>query len=474
MITTAMTESVRRLLVALMVAMVAFLSMGLSVSPFVGAAPAHAGGIGGATGGTGEETGGTSVGGGGSGGTPVDIGGLVQVGDLGNVAGYKHYRYGYNVSGCKSGATAKWDWMNRKVVNGRYVDSYSHTGCDYKKEYEIRIYDNLCVNSAKITIDQMRPVAKQLLNSTQKTAWGRGNYTVAGCDSSRSAKLSANLTPEAFGQYRSRGETRLDVLWIKEYLNADIATGRVKAPTVHSHSYYKTVGTFENYATKNCAGWHDRLTSFEGGISACAGVVPPTQPPTSATPPQTNTPIYTCEVPGAAKIDGKSGLVELLRNGDDYDIKWASRTPTLIGDVENVVGKSTRYEIWNAPHQERNGRPYTGNLFELETGKKDVLGGEWKPDAKGFGKTKELAGIQAGSTLRTYWTTVRDRPMTAQAVWTFEATFKTPSVRITGVDPATGKFTTEKVMVKQRATAECRSGALQMSVMKTMLDDIKG
>lgn len=468
------TLFVKALMAILLTASIAFGSV----------APAHAEGIGGDTKASGDSTGSGSgdvigVGSppGGSVPDPGSWGGLTDFDSLRGNAVIWNYDY-RPTDKCSQGVVEK----HVLKPDGRTYEITQRSCIGGDLAYEIRLYKNYCVASSTVSIERMRPDMKELFNQTRSTRWGGGDRTIAGCDASSKISFGKMLFPLGIGHYRSEGGSQLDLLYVKHYTEKT-ADGRTLKDEFHSWKPAKKVNTFTNYATLRCINgdpdWVDSLVSYQGEDSCGGDLAKLTEPPTSSTPSATPpAALAQCKVPGLATLRGRSGLVDLMRDGSDHSIRWTGGkgVPTITGKgVTNVKGVSTRFEVFNAPSLARTGINFVGNSFELETTKgKDLLREEWKADSKGYGETPETSGILTDSSVRFYKSVDRGKPTVINPVWTFSAMVETPTISIKDIDPITGKVTTEKVLVKKQTEVECRGGAIQANVLKTMNDSIKG
>ena len=429
-------------------------------------ATANSGGtIGGSTGGVTEDVGSGTIGSGGvSGGGMPDFGNLGNVGSIGNVPWYDYYSA--ETKGCAEGAVGTKTRFTRKVVSGKYVDTPGKRECIFPAKYVIEAYKSLCVDTARIKIEQIAPTRRVLFDSAAKTTWGKGERTVAACQASAKLEFTKTAHAQRIGQYKSTGSTSLDILYVKHYLSAD-RSGRVPPDSFHSKRFAKRVNGFERFGTLSCSGWKDELAPFN---TSCSPELP-TTPPKHGSPVPSDAAMR-CTVPGVKpSIDGVStSTVDLLRDGGSHALSWGQ--PSITGKgISNVRPKSTQFLIWGAPEAEGSA---TENAFDLRSGGVNLTSGKLKEDATtGRIATRKVGGVQTKADVKVYRSTARHHPMKISALWTWTADVTSQSVIFSGFDTATGAVQTQKVPVTRKGQeVTCSATSPGLNALKSMNDTL--
>lgn len=303
-----------------------------------------------------------------------------------------------------------------------------------------------CIRTSTAHIDRVYPARNRVQSVTQNTAYA-SNPTLSNCLNSEQW-ITVNAVPNLYGHWSATGSTTGDRCAWRVYRTADPRTGAVPGDELRGCSRV-ILNPFTAKGTLTCRGWTNgvHLTGYTFTEDDCKNI------------PGNND--LVCHVGGAPTVNWNGQTwtgtsVEVLRNGGNVQMKWA--TPSITGSgLQRVISTRTRVAVADAPWS--NSHTVANNWFGLQkTGNKnnalvDKNGTKWENE------------------LRTDWTGQWYQPTSSATKITpqygFTADFQKTTVRITGVH-TNGTWRTATTTTTVRSDASCQAPTLNVTSLRVV------
>lgn len=340
------------------------------------------------------------------------------------------------------------------------------------RAYKDTVKSSLCYASAIADYNMVVPSSQHLGGSRVLTTWGKAsNPTIEDCLSSRNVQVSFNTMIKKMGRYEINTRFVADRITVRTY--AAVEGAKTPEDKIVKIERVGEIPGKKVYAQVVCdpaysAAGNNKSQIYRGSWSYtwsdCLD-------PSSSSINKPNT--YKCVGDGAPYLnDGaKRSNASIFRDGEDNRIHWNNPTITS-SNLKTIHGVQTRVghggTPWDSPKKlsvgKNNVTLKTSGGTNVFSKLKNVSG-----SSKLQHRTPWMDGKLSDFTLTANWASNEGAPTRVQTDWKFDATWRTPSIRIDSVSVPSGAVTTTKTFTDIRATANC-SGAINLDVVRAVND----
>ena len=236
--------------------------------------------------------------------------------------------------------------------------------------------------------------------------------------------------------------------------------------------------------TAYCNGFDKGLTDWRAKSAACGTTTPGNPGTTGGAETDLSSQAAQCVIDGSSKVDGKGGVVDLLRNGKEHKVTWG--TPRITGGATKVSNWRVKTEVvegstpYNKDLDRNHAKQYFDHKLVIPSQSNGLLG-PTGGSTTGFYKIPGAALTQSQSNvghdlLKFYKSSDRDKEFQLKRTYMFDAEMTVKTTSISKVDFATGDITTTTTNTTAKVTNNQCEGDLspKMNVLKTMNDNIRG